>query len=204
MLDTRMKSPIGHELSTEKFDMRGASGNSFTIPRSMYRVLKRRLIRTSLRISCHTAREESVRKSFTLMGKRNFGVRSFIPHDYNLVLEDRTLDCLWITRHESQSYFFLKSPFNTILVNQTNPCMCTTVIDVSWKIASRTGNLLTCLASASLFTTIEGTMHSARSTGCGSTAVTKRSCDIRSSETEPNPSLNTTYVDRRTIRLTAR
>jgi hypothetical protein len=96
MFETHMKSPIGQEISIEKVDIRGASGSAFVTPRSVRIVLKGRLIQTSLHKSYHTARDGSVGKVFTLMGKSNFKVGNLIPDDCNLMLEDRTLSCLWM------------------------------------------------------------------------------------------------------------
>jgi hypothetical protein len=96
MFENRMKSPIGDEISIEKFDIRKASGSPFTVPRSVCIVLKGRLIQTSLHKSCHMAREGRVGNGFTLVGKSNFEVGNFVPDDCNLMLEGTTLSCLWM------------------------------------------------------------------------------------------------------------
>lgn len=96
MFESRIESPIGDEISIEKVDINMASGSAFTIPRSVRIVMKGRLIRTSLHKSCHKAREGRVGIGLTLIGESNSKVGYLIPDDRNLLLEDRTLSCLWI------------------------------------------------------------------------------------------------------------
>lgn len=91
-----MKSPIGQEISIEKAYIKTASASSFTIPRLVCIVLKGRLIQASLHKSCQTAREGRVGRGFTLVGTSSLEAGNFIPDDRNLMLENRTINCLWM------------------------------------------------------------------------------------------------------------